>query len=303
MTHTERSLFAAIRTAPDDDLPRLAAADFFRESGRDALADFVAASLAAGRCRDCPTCRGAGTYFRPLRALPTWSIASNNEYDVKTCPACKPLLDAERAAWGRIEARDLAPDFWATNVPGELVLPARLAANYVTGGPKVFVVVRRGFPATLIVPPLGYATGPRGLRAALTSLAGLPTVTACRVAECEPVRVQGRPTDRYRWWSERGMGSDNSRPWTTCSLPEDVFGRLTRGTNVHLEWNTPFSYDYPSEDLAFEDLTAALGGPHPGVAFEFLFQGRLRDPNPRPDPTGRRAAIHDLRDPNSLLGD
>lgn len=62
MTPLDPALLAAIRHAPDDDAPRLIAADWWQERGEDARAEFVRIQVELARC---PKCKGTGSRPNP----------------------------------------------------------------------------------------------------------------------------------------------------------------------------------------------------------------------------------------------
>ena len=90
MTSLPSFFLAAIRANPDDDAPRLAAADWFAENGQPERGELIRAGVAMARHPDCPTLVADRERGRP------------NPLRCGTCEYCTPRRACERLSYVRI---------------------------------------------------------------------------------------------------------------------------------------------------------------------------------------------------------
>ena len=90
MTPLPAYFVEAIRANPDDDAPRLAAADWFAENGQPERGELIRAGVAMARHPDCPTLVADRKRGRP------------NPLRCGTCEYCTPRRACERLSYVRI---------------------------------------------------------------------------------------------------------------------------------------------------------------------------------------------------------
>jgi uncharacterized protein (TIGR02996 family) len=224
MTRTEEALLAAVIAAPEDDLPRLAYADFREEHGDDARAEFIRAQVRLGR--GCKVCDGTGRNV------------------VSPCP-CALLRRRERellhgpARW-RAWLADLYRITGRSDI-GDL--------DHCSDGPDTFAVrFRRGLVAEISLPCDAWLVhGPGLVRAA-----PLERVTLSGKEPYCPAWESLPPGAHPCWWWVCASRHNANRPE---ALPRPLFRALARLRRK--ERRTGTGLGFADRDLALLGLSQA----------------------------------------------